>query len=271
MMSTTATANFRPAMADFHDDEGDESEFEAELALAAERKRPKQPRVKRETDTLIISDVHLGSEVCRASELVETLKSWRFRRLILLGDIFDDLNFKRLRKSHWKVLSYLRKVAKRSEVIWVKGNHDAQFFDFIASLMGVEAHDEYAFHLGGKPILCVHGDRFDRILMQNPLMSVVAGRVYQIIQRFDGRRQRMSRFIKRSSKGWLKVSRKVAESALDYARKRGAQAIFCGHTHQAMTYEARGLSYYNTGCWTDIPATFATIDGRGEIEIHEVH
>jgi UDP-2,3-diacylglucosamine pyrophosphatase LpxH len=208
--------------------------------------------------------------VCRAKELVETLKSWRFRRLILLGDIFDDLNFKRLRRSHWKVLSYLRKLAKRCEVIWIKGNHDAQFFDFIASLMGVEAHDEYAFRVGGRPLLCVHGDRFDRLLTENPLLSAVAGRLYQLIQMVDGRRKHMSRFIKRSSKGWLKVSQKVAASAIDYARKRGAEAIFCGHTHQAMTYEAGGLCYYNTGCWTDVPASYATIDSRGRIEIHEV-
>lgn len=269
-MSTAASLNFQPAFADLHDDDYDESEAPLLAPAQAEPKRPKPSKIKRVTETLIISDVHLGSEVCRAKELVETLKSWRYNRLILLGDIFDDLNFKRLRKSHWKFLSHLRKVSKRADVVWIKGNHDAQFFEFIASLMGVEPRDEFQFAAGGKPMLCVHGDRFDRILNEQPLLSLVAGKIYQFIQVLDGRRQRVSRFIKRTSKGWLKVSQKVADSALDYAQRRGMQAIFCGHTHKSMMYERDGMVYYNTGCWTDIPATYATVDFDGKVVLHEV-
>ena len=50
-------------------------------------------------DTLILSDLHLGSEVSRASDAVRMLKAASFNRLILLGDIFSDLNFRRLKKS----------------------------------------------------------------------------------------------------------------------------------------------------------------------------
>jgi UDP-2,3-diacylglucosamine pyrophosphatase LpxH len=46
-------------------------------------------------DTLILSDLHLGSEVSRAAETLLLLQSVKFRRLILLGDIFADLNFRR--------------------------------------------------------------------------------------------------------------------------------------------------------------------------------
>ena len=47
-------------------------------------------------DTLILSDVHLGSEVSHARQAVRMLEGQAFRRLILLGDIFSDLNFRRL-------------------------------------------------------------------------------------------------------------------------------------------------------------------------------
>jgi len=50
-------------------------------------------------DTIILSDLHLGSEVSRASEAMRMLKTASFNRLILLGDIFSDLNFRRLKKS----------------------------------------------------------------------------------------------------------------------------------------------------------------------------
>src|SRR5579863_1170005 len=52
-------------------------------------------------DTLILSDVHLGADTSRAREATCVLKENRFRRLILLGDIFADLNFRRLTKEHW--------------------------------------------------------------------------------------------------------------------------------------------------------------------------
>lgn len=53
-------------------------------------------------DTLILSDIHLGAEVSQARQAVAMLRQHRFQRLILLGDIFADLNFRRLKKEHWR-------------------------------------------------------------------------------------------------------------------------------------------------------------------------
>jgi len=78
-------------------------------------------------DTVIISDLHLGSEVSRAKAALSMLKQASFRRLILLRDMFCDLNFRRVKKEHWQFLSYIRKLSnpKRNiEVVWVEGNHD---------------------------------------------------------------------------------------------------------------------------------------------------
>ncbi len=66
---------------------------------------------KPEVNTIIVSDIHLGSEVARPKVVKEMLQSYKFQRLILLGDIFDDLNFKRLKKEHWSLLSYIRKLS----------------------------------------------------------------------------------------------------------------------------------------------------------------
>ncbi len=78
-------------------------------------------------DTLILSDLHLGADMSRAREALRVLQENQFRRLILLGDIFADLNFGRLKKEHWKFLGYIRKLSnpkRRVEVVWVEGNHD---------------------------------------------------------------------------------------------------------------------------------------------------
>src|SRR3954452_10011593 len=76
-------------------------------------------------DTLILSDLHLGSELSRARDARHMLEQNCFRRLILLGDIFSDLNFRRLNKEHWKFLGCIRKLSnpKRNiEVVWVEGS-----------------------------------------------------------------------------------------------------------------------------------------------------
>src|SRR5579864_7736888 len=99
-------------------------------------------------DTIILSDLHLGSEVSRASDALRMLKSASFSRLILLGDIFSDLNFRRLKKEHWQFLGYIRKLSnpkREIEVIWVEGNHDYGLTQVMSHLVGVRVYREYAW------------------------------------------------------------------------------------------------------------------------------
>ncbi|HEV3168443.1 MAG TPA: hypothetical protein VGZ22_30840, partial [Isosphaeraceae bacterium] len=69
-------------------------------------------------DCLVISDLHLGSDVCQAS-LLESFLEWavdRTRVLVINGDIFDDLNFKRLTKRHFACLKIIRRNSDRPEL-----------------------------------------------------------------------------------------------------------------------------------------------------------
>lgn len=52
-------------------------------------------RERRRVDTVIISDVHLGTYGCHAQELLRYLRSIAPRRLILNGDIIDGWQFSR--------------------------------------------------------------------------------------------------------------------------------------------------------------------------------
>src|SRR6202034_1174733 len=65
-----------------------------------------------------------------------------------------------------------------------------------------------------------------------------------------------------------RMSSKVAEGGLAYARHRGADRIFCGHTHQAVHVEKDGVHYYNSGGWVDSKLTYLTIDEEG-VRIHD--
>src|SRR3982074_3765330 len=97
-------------------------------------------------NTLILSDLHLGAETSRAREATRVLKQNSFQRLILLGDIFADLNFARLTKEHWQFLGYIRKLSnpKRNvEVVWAEGNHDHGLTNIMSHLVGVRFTQEY--------------------------------------------------------------------------------------------------------------------------------
>jgi len=90
-------------------------------------------------DTLILSDLHLGADMSRARDALRVLREHRYRRLILLGDIFADLNFGRLKKEHWKFLGFIRKLSnpkRKVEVVWVEGNHDHGLAPIMSHLVG---------------------------------------------------------------------------------------------------------------------------------------
>lgn len=235
-----------------------------ESADAEEHERPY-------VETLIISDIHLGSDVSRPAELLRMLKSYRFSRLILNGDVFDDLNFKRLRKEDWRFLSYIRKLSnpKRGcEVIWVAGNHDG-FAEPLSHLLGVTVHDEYIWEMDGRRYLATHGHQFDTFLTERVIITNIASYLYLLLQRMDTEKQRVSRWIKRSSKSWLKVSEKIALDAMNYGERRSVDYVFCGHTHIAMEAERTGVRYCNSGCWTDRPSQYITVDAATGVTIHE--
>ncbi len=223
-------------------------------------------------DTLIVSDIHLGSHVSRSRVLLELLQQTPYRRLILNGDVFDDLNFHRLKKDDWKFLSYIRKQSNpRSdrEVIWVVGNHDGGVAEVLSHLLGVEVYEEYAWTHGDKRFLAIHGHQFDKWINEHVVITAVASWFYLIIQRVD-RQHRASRWVKRTSKKWLRLANKVAHDAIRYGRRtHEANVVICGHTHQPTTVEIDGATYVNSGCWTDIPSTYVVISTEGDVQLRE--
>jgi UDP-2,3-diacylglucosamine pyrophosphatase LpxH len=204
-------------------------------------------------DTIIVSDVHLGSRVSRPDALYRMLRQHTFKRLILNGDIFDDMNIHRLRRSEWKLLSHIRKMARPQagvEVVWVAGNHDLLLRP-LADLIGARVCREYAWRHCGRSFLAIHGHQFDSFIRQRVVITSIATFLYACAQRIDTHQHRFSRFLKRRTKMWLRNSERVAERAIDYAKRKRSDVILCGHTHQPARIESEGVLYFNSGCWTD--------------------
>jgi UDP-2,3-diacylglucosamine pyrophosphatase LpxH len=223
-------------------------------------------------DTLILSDLHLGADMSRAREALRLLQQNRYRRLILNGDIFADLNFARLKKEHWKFLGYIRKLSnpKRSiEVVWVEGNHDHGLTEIMSHLVGVRVYQEYTWEYQGLRHIAIHGHQFDGFVVNNVRFNYLFGTLFYLqLQKWDTKSKILTRFLDRLNTRWLRLSPKVAAGALAHARHHHAARIFCGHTHVALHREEDGIHYYNSGSWIDEHPAYVTVGEQG-VQIHE--
>jgi UDP-2,3-diacylglucosamine pyrophosphatase LpxH len=220
-------------------------------------------------DALVISDVHLGSDNCQARPLVRFLEAVHAgelptRRLILNGDVFDSIDFRRLKKRHWKVLSLVRKLSDNVEVVWVLGNHDGPA-EALSPLLGVEVRDEIVVVSGGRRVLCLHGHRFDEFIDRYPLTSKFADLAYRWLQRLD-KSHTIAWTAKHSSKAFLRNAEAVRRAAVEYAAGQGCDAVCCGHTHLPAAVTDGPVHYFNSGSWTERPCHYLAVkDGVVEL------
>ncbi len=215
--------------------------------------------------TLIVSDIHLGSRNSQAALLSRLLQT-NFDRLILNGDTVNNLNLKKLKPHHWRVIDQLREVARKREMILIRGNHDGQPsvsggfgpLDVLATLLGVDLHEEYPLEAVGRRYLVLHGDRFDPTLSW-PILTDAADWCYQATQKVN---KKVAKWLKRRVKELGGVVEFVKRRSAVYAKTRGYQGIIAGHTHFSDDEWLDGIHYLNTGCWVDRPCTYVSIKGN---------
>ena len=222
-------------------------------------------------DAIVISDIHLGSNVCQAKTLASFLSRIELGEtdtdtLIINGDLFDSWDFRKLKKDHWKILSQIRKISDTIKVIWISGNHDGPA-DMVSHLIGVDFMNEYSFISGDEKILILHGDIFDNVISKYPRLTKIADYIYRWLQIYVG--LYFSNLAKRSSKTFLRCSQEVCDRAKSYCSIKKCESIICGHTHLATTDVSESTNYYNSGCWTDHPCSYISIKD-GSIKINYV-
>ena len=164
--------------------------------------------------TIVLSDVHLGTQDAKSKELAKFLKHNHARRLILNGDIFDLLKVKiggvwpteitdelateKLRQcmdGHPKFVNALKEfVAKErrrilemiekhhTQVIYVRGNHD-DFLDKMIPLAfgNIRIVDNYDLVSNGRKYFVTHGDIFDVVSSQFTWLARVGDVGYKFL------------------------------------------------------------------------------------------
>lgn len=221
-------------------------------------------------NTLIVSDIHLGSNYSRTDELMFILHSWSFERLILLGDIFESLNLKDFSNNQLELVSLIRSLSSETEVVWIEGNHDEGISKIAPLMLGINVYKQYRWEYNGEYYLAIHGHQFDDFIRNNEKLMKLIYYFHRLIQDFEYNTGKLSRYLLQRSSSWFNLSDKVAQYAIDYAIKSGSKNIFCGHTHEVMSLSLDEVNYYNTGSWTDSPSSYISINVEG-IKIHELN
>ena len=233
--------------------------------------------------TVFISDIHLGFKGCSADLLLDFLHSVEMEYLFLVGDIIDVWSMKKSMfwpQSHNNVVRTILGKAKRgTKVIFVPGNHDEIFREFDGAVFGnLEIHNDY-IHVGadGRRMLILHGDEFDSVVKFSPWLAKVGSNVYDILlamnpyinwwrRLFDLPHWSLSAYLKNKTKKACQYIGSFEESVAQAARKRGVDAVVCGHIHRAEMREIEGVLYCNDGDWVD--SCSALIETRaGELEL----
>lgn len=225
---------------------------------------------RRKVDTVIISDVHLGTYGCHASELLRYLRSVAPRRLILNGDIIDGWQFSRsyFPTDHIKVVRELLKfLSKGVEVWYIAGNHDEFMRRFVGQeLANLRIDNKVILDLDGCKAWIFHGDVFDVSMRHSRFVARIGGHGYdllilfnravnQVLLRLGREKISLSKRIKDSVKAAVRFVDDYEDTAVRLGLDQGYDYVVCGHIHRPCVKEVnrdgRTITYLNSGDWVE--------------------
>lgn len=236
---------------------------------------PTPKEIRRQVETLIISDTHFGTTACRARALLALLNTfWIQDHFVLLGDIFQDLNFRRISGVQWQVISRIRKLTSPElslRQVWIRGNHDEASLTVLSHLLGLEVLEEFKWEHSGKRFLATHGDQFDTVVQKFPFLVRMAIGFHALIRIVDPQHNHINDWLDGGYQHWLRKSKQVAKYALHHGNEQRVDYMICGHTHTAMRKRTGNIEYINSGCWVKDPCSFVTVvDGEPMLNIVEL-
>lgn len=229
-------------------------------------------------NTVIVSDLHLGSKAARRDDILDFLDKISTDTLILNGDIIDGWSLQRGSKWTKKDTKIIRKILKISEtdteVIWLRGNHDEFLKDFIPFDLGnIKIVEDYIHQHGSIRYYIFHGDVLDVFITKVKWLAYIGSIGYDIalwINRWYNRWRAwrklpyysISKDIKNGIKKATNFINDFEINAVRLAKGKGCQVAICGHIHQPSLKEG----YMNSGDWCEnCTALVETKDGKWKL------
>ena len=225
---------------------------------------------KREVDIVVISDVHLGTYGCHATELLQYLKSIKPKAVVLNGDIIDIWQFKKRYwpSTHMMVVKHIvGLIAKNIPVYYIPGNHDEmmrKFKDF--QLGSLKIANKLSLDINGDKVWIFHGDVFDVVMQHSKWLAklgavgydtlILINRMVNFVSIKMGRGKiSLSKKVKNSVKGAVKFINKFEDTVCEIAADNKYKYVICGHIHQpeirTVVSESGPITYMNSGDWIE--------------------
>jgi UDP-2,3-diacylglucosamine pyrophosphatase LpxH len=219
--------------------------------------------------TIIISDLHLGTEGSKAKEVTRFLKRNTCKRLILNGDIIDGWQLKKYGSWKKKHTAFFKVVLKmmdehNTKVVYLRGNHD----DFLEQIMPLrlgkqfQIQRDYVLKSGEKRFFITHGDVFDSVTTHFKWLAYLGDIGYTFLLWLNkGYNQyrtwrglpyySLSAVVKQKIKLAVNFISDFEEKLVELAKSRKCDGVICGHIHQPAIREIDGLIYMNSGDWVE--------------------
>lgn len=239
--------------------------------------------------TIVLSDIHLGSEHSRTEEVTRFLQQVDCDRLILNGDIIDGWQLRKSRKrwkqQHTDFFKVLMKMMEKqgTEIIYVVGNHD-DFLDSLAPFhfSNIQLVKEYVLtSRSGRRYFVTHGDLFDSITTHMRWLAHWGDVGYTCLlwlnKWYNRRREQqgkpyysLSQRVKHRVKHVVSYISLFEQELVRLVETRHLDGIICGHIHQAANTWYGNVHYLNSGDWVEsLTALVEDEDGEWEVLSYE--
>ncbi len=207
-------------------------------------------------NALILGDLHINlpfSEYQKAVSLIKALAG-SCEKLILLGDVFCYFNPHSITERQQKFLSFLKKCAqerKFEQIVWLVGNHDYKLLQHSRMFPLFYIQERYYWRVGKESFLALHGHQLKGFIFNQGTIS----ELLDIIERSSwgnshwGKRMRQQ--LKRLYLRIFQPARRIAREAVKLAKQERVNNIICGHTHQPMVINEKGIRFINCGAFDD--------------------
>ena len=226
---------------------------------------------RRAISVAVISDVHLGTYGCHATELLTYLQSIAPQILILNGDIIDGWQFSKryFPAAHMAVIKeILHFITTGTRVIYITGNHDEMLRRYSGLSMGsFVLADKFLLEIDGKTIWVFHGDVFDNSTKGSAkMLAKLGGKGYDLLillnrvinfvsKIFGGEKISFSKKIKNSVKKAIAFINNFENIVAELAIEKNYDYVICGHIHQpekrVIETEKGKVTYLNSGDWIE--------------------
>ncbi len=226
--------------------------------------------IKRQLKAVVISDVHLGTYACKASQLASYLKTIHPEILVLNGDIVDAWQFSRnyFPAPHMKLVrQFIKMMEEGTQIFYVAGNHDEVFRRFAGITLGsFSIVNKVVLTLDGQKTWIFHGDVFDGVMHRVKWLAKLGAYGYGILTImnkmadafmgwFGKRRTSLSKKVRQRIEGSKRAISTFEQTVAELAARKGYKYAICGHIHRPEKKEiktAKGtVTYLNSGDWVE--------------------